>query len=84
MDYVKIGKITHFFDKIEVAVLQVANEPISVGDKIRIGEFDTGLEQEVESMQVDHKQIKTAVNCEVALKVDGPIRPGDIVYKASD
>jgi translation initiation factor IF-2 len=85
MDYTKVGKVTHFYDKIGVAVLQITDESISVGDKIRIGEFDGGVEQEVESLQVDHQQVKTVeIGGEVALKVNGPVKSGDVVYKASE
>lgn len=85
MDYTKVGKVTHFYDKIGVAVLQITDQSISVGDKIRIGEFDGGVEQEVESMQVDHQQVKIVqAGGEVALKVAGAVKSGDIVYKASE
>ncbi len=84
MDYIKAGKITHYFDKIQVAVLEVTDEPISVGDKIRIGEFDVGVEQVVESMQVNHESVEVAkVGSEVGLKVDSLVKPGDVVYKAN-
>ena len=85
MDFLKAGKITHYFDKIQVAVLEVTDEPIAVGDKIRIGEFENGVEQTVESMQVEHEQVEVAkVGNEVGLKTVAPVKPGDVVYKASE
>jgi len=85
MDYIKAGKITHYFDKIQVAVLQVTDEPISVGDKIRIGEFDVGVEQTVESMEADHEAVEVAkVGSEVGLKVVSLVNSGDVVYKVSE
>lgn len=84
MDYIKVGKITHFFDNISVAVLVMTDGSIKVGDMIRIGEVGTGVEQKVESMQVDHKQVDTANKGEeVGLKVSAPVKEGDVVYKPS-
>ena len=85
MTYIKAGKITHYFDKIQVAVLKVDNEALNTGDEIRIGEEDTGVVQTVDSMQVEHKQVNmAAVGDEVGLKVVAPVKPGDIVYKVSE
>ena len=84
MDYTKVGKITHYFDKIGVAVLEVSDGTVTVGDKIRIGEFGTGVDQEVESMQVEHLPVKIAKKGdEVGLKVISAVKQGDEVYKAS-
>ena len=84
MDYTKIGKITHYFDKIGVAVLEVTDGNVAIGDKIRIGEFGTGVDQEVESMQVEHAPVKIAKKGdEVGLKVISAVKQGDEVNKAS-
>lgn len=83
MDFTKAGKITHYFDKIGVAVLQVTDQPLKIGDKIRIGEFNTGVEQTIESMQVEHKPVDLAkVGDEVGMKVTAPVKEKDVVYKA--
>lgn len=85
MDYVKAGKITHYFDKIGVAVLQITNETIRQGDKIRIGEFGTGIEQNVDSMQVEHQNVTEAkIGDEVGLKVITAVKSGEIVYKVNE
>jgi putative protease len=82
LDYKKIGKITHYFDKIGVAVLLATDGAMKIGDMIRIGEAETGVEQKVESMQVEHKQVETAKKGdEVGLKVASEVKQGQIVYK---
>jgi putative protease len=82
LDYTKVGKITHYFDKIGVAVLTVTDDPVKVGDMIRIGEFGVGVEQKVESMQVEHKPVEAAKKGdEVGLKVVKAVKQGDEVYK---
>lgn len=80
-----VGKITHYFDKIGVAVFQVTDGAVVVGDNIRIGEEDMGLEQKVESMQVNHIQVMEAKEGdEVGLKVNGPVKSNDLVYKVTE
>lgn len=76
-----IGKITHFFDKVGVAVIAL-NAKLKVGDKIKIGKKEEFIEQEVTSMQVNHKSIDVAnKGDDVGLKVDAKVRAGDLVYK---
>ena len=85
MDYIKIGKITHYFDKIQVAVLEVTDGEVKTGDKIRIGEFGVGVEQKVDSLEVDHGKIDVAkAGDEVGLKELTPVKQGDLVYKVSE
>lgn len=77
-----LGKITHFFDEISVAVVAL-NAPLKVGDKIKIGKDETFFEQEVKSMQVDHKNIPTAKKGqEVGMKVKKEVKEGYLVFKA--
>jgi len=55
-----IGKVTHYFDKIKVAVIELSG-PLSVGDTVRIvGGENTDFKQEVSSMEIEHKKIKKA------------------------
>ena len=82
MANIKIGKIIHYFDKIMVAVLQVTDASIKIGDEILIGEEGEGFTQTVDSMQVDHQPVEEAKkNDEVGLKVDQAAKKGDNVYK---
>ena len=78
----KIGKITHFFDKINVAVLKL-DGTLKVGNTIQIGDGDEAFEQEVTSMQVNHKDIKEAkAGDDVGLKTKQKTRAGANVYLA--
>ncbi len=82
MPFIKAGKINHFFDKIQVAVVEVTNLEINIGDTIRIGEEQGGFEEKIESMQVNHQQVETGrVGDEIGLKVTAATKPGEIVYK---
>ena len=75
-----VAKVTHFFGKISVAVLEVSAD-LKVGDKIYV-ETSEPFEQEVESIQVDKENIQEAKPGQlIALKLNGKARPGDMVYK---
>jgi len=77
----KVGTITHYFDRIGVAVINVL-APIKVGDKIKIVGHDQEFEQEITSMQVEHENIEKAKKGDdVGLKVDQAVKKGDEVYK---
>lgn len=80
MDDVQIGTVTHYYDKIGVAVMELS-KPLSVGDRIKISGHDREFEQTVMSLQVEHSDTQTASpgqSC--GLKVDEPVRAGDVVY----
>lgn len=78
----QIGKVTHFFSKISVAVIKL-DAPLKVGDKIKIEGHGASFEQAVDSMQVEHEQIKEAKKgMEVGMKVAQPVKEGDLVFKA--
>lgn len=78
-----VGKVTHYFSEIGVAVLKIA-VPIKEGDEIRIiGGENTDFTQAVSSMQIDHKEVKSAKKGDdVGLKVKEKVREGYKVFKA--
>lgn len=77
-----IGKITHYFSNIEVAVINLS-APLKKGDTIRIiGGQDTDFEQEVNSMQIEHEEVKSAKKGDsVGMKIDEKVHEGYKVYK---
>lgn len=77
-----IGKITHFFDKIKVAVVAL-DAKLKVGDKIKIGKNERFVELEVKSIQIEHEKLKEAKKGqEIGLKVKKGVKEGDLVFKA--
>lgn len=78
----QIGTVTHYFDKIKVAVIKF-KEPIKVGDTIKIeGGISTNFKQKIASIQVDHKKVaKTKKNQEAGVKVKEKVHDGYKVYK---
>ena len=80
----QIGQITHYFDHISVAVVQLT-EPLHVGDTIHILGHSTDFKQEVTSLQVEHTSVDEAKpGDDVALKVIQTVHPNDKVYKLTD
>jgi len=77
----EVGKVTHFFSKINVAVVDLTTT-LSVGDRIRIQGPTTDFEQTVDSMQIEHQDVKTAKKGQsIGLKVKDRVREKDTVYK---
>jgi putative protease len=75
-----IGKITHYYNKINVAIVELS-ATVKIGDKIHIKGHATDFEQTVSSMQIEHQNIETAKKGDViGLKVDQKVKEGDLVY----
>jgi len=78
---VEIGRITHFFTKISVAVIELTM-PLAVGDTIMIKGPTTDFEQIVESMQIEHNDVQRAeAGQSIGLRVAQRVRENDMVYK---
>jgi len=77
-----VGKVTHFFDKIGVAIVKL-DAVLKVGDKIKFEGHGVSFEQPVDSMQIDREPVKAAkMGDEVGMKVAQPVKAGDLVFKA--
>ncbi len=78
---IRVGKVTHYFDRISVAVLELTEE-VKVGETIHIHGRSTDITQRIASMEIEHQKIESAKpGDEVALKVIEPVREGDVIYK---
>ena len=80
-EYLEVGKVTHFFSKICVAVVEL-KRPLKVGDTIAIKGPTTDIEQKVDSMQIEHESVKEAkAGQSIGMKVADRVRETDLVYK---
>ena len=76
-----IGKMTHYFGNIGVAVIGLLDD-LKTGDNIRVIGGDTDFEQVVGSMEVEHEKVEKAKKGDsVGLKVSEKVRDGYRVYK---
>lgn len=76
-----IGKITHYFSKIGVAVIELVDN-LKVGDTIRVVGGETDFNQTIDSMEIDRQKINEAKKGDsVGLKIDQKVREDYKVYK---
>ena len=79
----KVGRITHYFAKIGVAVIEVTDCSIKAGDEIHIKGHTSDFRQKVHSMQIEHEKVEMAEPGQsIGVKVEEPVRANDLVYKA--
>ena len=80
----KVGKVTHYYGKIKVAIVEL-DADLSIGDKIKFVRGGEDLfEQEVKSIQIEHKKIETAKKGDViGLQVEKEVKEGAEVFKIS-
>jgi putative protease len=75
-----VGTVTHYFDRISVAVLKVSG-PLKIGDSIRFSSRQGEFVQMVVSMQIDRKDIlKASKGSEVGIKTLRPVEKGDKAF----
>lgn len=76
-----VGEVTHYYNKIGVAVLDLVGA-LKLGDNIRIvGGVDTDFTQTVESMEIGHRKVEEVkAGDDVGLKVNQIAREGYKVY----
>jgi translation elongation factor EF-1alpha len=76
-----IGRITHYFSNIGVAVIELT-DVLKTGDTIRIVGGETDFTQAVGSMEIEHQKVdKAKPGDSVGMKVDQKVRDGYKVYK---
>lgn len=81
VEKIRIGKISHFYSKISVAVVEL-EDTLNVGDTISIEGPATNITQAVDSMQIEHVNVETAKKGQsIGMRVSDKVRENDIVYK---
>ncbi len=81
----EIGRISHFFSKIGVGVVELTKGELKVGDTIHIKGHTTDLYQKVESMQVEHSPVQSAKKGDsIGLRVESQVRDHDLVFKVTE
>jgi translation elongation factor EF-1alpha len=81
MEGKRIGEITHFYNNLSVAVINLKGK-LRIGDTVHILGRTTDFRQEVTSMQIEHQAIEEAgPGSEIAMKVVQRVRRRDKVFK---
>ncbi|MDD5626391.1 MAG: hypothetical protein PHW01_00025 [Patescibacteria group bacterium] len=78
----EIGKITHYYNKIGVGIIEITKGELKIGDTIHVKGHSDDFDQKVESMQIEHKEVQEAKQGDViGLQISQKVREGDAVYK---
>jgi putative protease len=81
MQEIEIGAITHYFNHLNVGIIQL-KDVLKVGDTIHIKGHSEDFSQSVDSMQIEHINVQEAKSGDsVGLKVTQKVHPHDKVYK---
>ncbi len=79
----EIGKVNHWYDKINVAVVELSGA-LSVGADIVVKKGEETHPDKVLSMQLDHKDITSGKKGqEVAIKISGVAKDGALICKTA-
>ncbi len=80
----KVGEISHFFNEIGVAGVEVTDE-IHVGDLIHVTGHTSDFTQTVGSIEIDHKHVEEAgAGDSIGIKVVDRTRVHDEVFVVDD
>ena len=75
----EVGKVSHWYDKIGVAVVTLTG-PLKVGDQVKVRRGDQEFDADIISLQVDHKDVSSAkTGQEVAIKLPQKAKDGSII-----
>lgn len=77
-----VGSVTHYYDKIGVAIVKL-EKAVKVGDRLKFVKDGDTFEQIVASMHVDRSPIEEGKpGQEVGIKVDQKVKDGTRVVAA--
>ena len=80
MTGVRVGEVTHFFDRINVAAIQLSH-PLHKGDQVHFLGHGSDFTQEITSIQIEHEAVDLAPkNTEVAVRVIKPVKAHTSVF----
>lgn len=80
-----IGKISHYFNKIDVGIIELSDGELKVGDTIHIKGHTSDFTQQVTSMQIEHEMVEKAKKGDgVGVKVDSPVHEHDQVFLVTE
>ena len=81
MTETRIGKVTHYFNHLQVAGVTITDNKLQKGDTIHVKGHTSDFKQKVESMEVNHEVVEVAKpGDEIGLKVIEHAREHDTVY----
>ncbi|GIW41429.1 MAG: hypothetical protein KatS3mg076_2006 [Candidatus Binatia bacterium] len=80
-----VGRVTHYYDRIGVAIIELTEGDLAVGDTIHVKGHTTDFTDTVRSMQVEHADVQRgSKGQQVGVKVKERAREHDQVFKVAD
>ena len=80
----RIGTVSHYFGKPQVAIVDITAGELRVGDTIRVAGAHSNFTQEVGSMELEHAAVESAtVGDSVGIQVSERAREHDEVYRVT-
>ena len=80
----EVAVVSHYFDKINVAAINMLNGTLNVGDTIHIKGHTTDCTATIESMQIEHKIVNTVNKGDsVGIKISNKAREHDKIFKVT-
>lgn len=84
MTETRIGTVTHYYNHLHVAGVNITEGALHTGDRIHIRGHTSDFEQTVRSMEIDHERVDTAApGDDIGLAVIDHARENDSVYLVS-
>jgi outer membrane biosynthesis protein TonB len=78
----RVGIVTHYFNHLSVAIVQIETGSLRVGELVHIKGHTSDFNQSVETMEIDHANVEEAhAGQTVGLRVNEHAREHDVVYK---
>jgi len=79
----QIGRISHYFSKISVGIIDLT-DTLKPGDTVHIKGHSDDFTQTVDTIQIEHANVAEAKPGDsVGIKVTGKVHENDAVYKVT-
>ena len=82
MAEVKLGRVTRYFGRIDMAEVEITQDSLAVGETIHVKGQETDFTRRVEAMQIDGRSVEeVTVGQSVGIQMAELAREHDAVYK---
>jgi putative protease len=79
---IKIGWITHYFGKIQVAAIELTEGDLAIGETIHIKGHTSDFNETIGSMQIERVEVPKATKGQsIGIRINQHARVGDEVFK---
>ena len=82
MEEQEVGYVSHYFDHLSVAAVEITDGTVEAGDTLHFKGHTTDFQTKVESMQIEHESVSSAKKGDsIGMKVNEKVRIHDKVFK---